>query len=424
MKKKIFIMGFAALMLGMASCSEDRGPKYQNPTEFVLNVPAMENQYIALSEAGTLELTCSQPDYGYSAVANYSAEISLTSDFSTYEAISPINAHLANMTFNQENIAIALCTLLGLESEDDFTEAYPDKMMPYMPVYFRAVCQLSGVEGSLIKSNVVQYQHLQPYFAVATPGYIYFIGKASGWNEPSEGNSETLKNWRLFEPETAIGSKVYSGTFEINAGEAQFRFYSALTGWGSTNCYGADIPDQNDVPTYLVDGSYTGAIVVGGQSNWDIQGWSGGKMTIVVNLSDEKNPTIEIYEGDVEVTVTLYAYMVGNQASWAEPSESNQEIYDNWRLIDEGGTGVYSGTFEMEDVENNTLYCRFYKALTGWGNAPWSADSNNSNIDVALGTAYPTEEGEGNFVISGVNGHKLNVVLDTNVPNVTFTFAD
>ena len=83
MKKIALYMAAVGAVLGMASCSQDRDPVLQTPTEFVLNVPAMQNQYIELQEGDVLELVCSQPNYGYSAVANYSAEVSLTEDFAS-----------------------------------------------------------------------------------------------------------------------------------------------------------------------------------------------------------------------------------------------------------------------------------------------------------------------------------------------------
>ncbi len=68
-------MAMAGALLGAASCSQDTDPVLQTPTTFVLNVPAMQEQYIELQEGNTIELVASQPDYGYSAVADYSAEM-------------------------------------------------------------------------------------------------------------------------------------------------------------------------------------------------------------------------------------------------------------------------------------------------------------------------------------------------------------
>ena len=71
----------AALLLGVTSCKQEDEPKYHNPTEFKVNVPALQNQVLQLSsdmgDLSTFNLFCSQPDYGYSAICKYSALVSL-----------------------------------------------------------------------------------------------------------------------------------------------------------------------------------------------------------------------------------------------------------------------------------------------------------------------------------------------------------
>ena len=413
----------AAVALGFTSCTEDTEPYYYDPTEFVLNTPAMEYQYIDLAEGHTLELITSQPNYGYSAVANYSAEVSLTPDFETFEAIMPTVEHQARMTFKQEDIALAVNNLLGITSEDQFNELYPTGM-PYMRLYFRAVCELTGVEGSLIKSNIVSYRNIKPYFAVAVPGYIYLVGNPEGWSGPEESNAAHYAPWRLFEPENAIGSHVYVGVFDLPAAP-MFRFYTALTGWDKDS-YGY-IQDDNATDFEVVDGSFTERIQgPGWKGSFNFPNFMGGTVTITVDMSDPNNMTFTMVEGEQEVVVSTYVYMVGNNAGWAEPNEASASVYESWRLADAGGTGVYSGTFDFTDfdADGGVLYCRFYGELLGWGPAGWSSSTNSDdNIACASGVAMPTYRGEGCFTFEAA-GHKVNVVLDTNLNQVTFTYAD
>ena len=121
------------------------------------------------------------------------------------------------MTYKQEDVALGLCELLGIDSEDTFNEMYPNGM-DYEKVYFRATAQLEGVESSKITSNVVTYNNLKGYFAVASRGYIYLVGDPNGWN------INAGPEWRLYEAENAIGSHIYSGVFEVAAGSQYFRF--------------------------------------------------------------------------------------------------------------------------------------------------------------------------------------------------------
>ncbi len=225
----------AALALGFTSCDQDRDPVYQAPTNFVLNTPAMQDQYIDLTEKGTLELVTSQPDYGYSAVAVYSAEMSLDPDFSTSYQLPAVSGttNLAKFTISQNDVAVGLMELQGITGDDAdkiFNEIYPNGC-DYQQIYFRAVCQLEGVPSSVIKSNIVSYKYLKGFFAIKMPGYIYLVGAPCGWPTPDAGAEATLESWKLYEPKDAIGSKVYSGVFDIPAGSAMFRFYTALTGW-------------------------------------------------------------------------------------------------------------------------------------------------------------------------------------------------
>ena len=71
MKKFSYIfIGLLALLFATA-CEEpqDVNPVLQTPTKFVLNNPVMSTQYIQLTPTSTVNLSCSQPDYGYAAAA-------------------------------------------------------------------------------------------------------------------------------------------------------------------------------------------------------------------------------------------------------------------------------------------------------------------------------------------------------------------
>ena len=242
MKKLALFFACAAALVGFTSCEDDKDPVYQQPTKFVLNTPALQDQYLELTEDGTFELSCSQPDYGYAAVVNYSAEVSLTEDFANCKEItSKGTGTTAKMTFSSADLALALCELHGFVDESTFQDIDAEK------VYFRAVARLTGVESSEIRSNVVSLNKVKLYFAVPTPDYIWVIGSASafgGWTEPSEGNAAALAGARLFEPQNAIGSKVYSNTFDIPAGDVTFRLYVHLTGWDGGDSWGSQVDDN------------------------------------------------------------------------------------------------------------------------------------------------------------------------------------
>ena len=86
--KKLYIL--ASMLIAAASfssCVEKEIIVLQEPTKFVLNEPAYKNNLYDLEASATVELTCSQPDYGFTAATEYAVEVSLTGNFtSAYDA--------------------------------------------------------------------------------------------------------------------------------------------------------------------------------------------------------------------------------------------------------------------------------------------------------------------------------------------------
>ena len=423
MKKLALFFACAAALVGFTSCEDDKDPVYQQPTKFVLNTPALQDQYLELTEDGTFELSCSQPDYGYAAVVNYSAEVSLTEDFANCKEItSKGTGTTAKMTFSSADLALALCELHGFVDESTFQDIDAEK------VYFRAVARLTGVESSEIRSNVVSLNKVKLYFAVPTPDYIWVIGSASafgGWTEPSEGNAAALAGARLFEPQNAIGSKVYSNTFDIPAGDVTFRLYVHLTGWDGGDSWGSQV-DDNPINVELVDGTYTSPLV-NGKGSFTFAGWQGGEMTITADFSSS-TPSITVSAGSTAPVVAQYMYVVGNNAGWAEPAEGSAATYEAWRIADRNESGVYTGTFTFEDgceACTNGWYFRIYPALTGWGSTPYAAAlADGNNVETALDTPMPCVTGEGCFWVNPLAPGKYTLTLDTNNNTVKVSAAE
>lgn len=416
----------ACAALGLASCQQDRDPKYQAPTRFVLNEPAMQDQYIELQSGNTLELVASQPDYGYSAVAEYGAEMSLTEDFAESYTLEPTVKTQARMTLRQEDIATGFCELKKVTDEESFQQVFPNGM-DYTKLYFRATCKLDGVAGSEIKSNVVAYNNIKGYFAVAVPGYIYLVGAPEGWAGPTEANAAHYADWRLFEPKDAIGSKVYSGVFDIAAGQAIFRFYTALTGWDADS-YGSQT-DDNPIQYPAFTGaegasSFTGAIVKG-KGSFEFPNWQGGKMTVTVDMSDMKNITITCQAGEASVVVTKYIYLVGSISGWKAPGISNEADYKDFRLADSTGDGIYTGKW---DVKAGDVNFRFALELNDkdWDNDTQigsQADDGDVACTMTNGAfSGPYVSGKGNWKFTFDKDGSLSLTVDTNQKTVSYVF--
>lgn len=112
--KKIYIIFLLLASLGMLwSCQEDEQVVLKHPDSFVLNVPKYASGIYDLKNMETIEFTTSQPDYGFTAVANYSVEISLTEDFAKSDTL-PGTYTSAKFNVQAADIALALMGLYGI----------------------------------------------------------------------------------------------------------------------------------------------------------------------------------------------------------------------------------------------------------------------------------------------------------------------
>lgn len=242
----------AALMMGFASCSDVTDPVFTKPdaATFKLNTPPLQNQYYALSPDGTFEIVCNgQPDYGFSVVTQYRAEVSLTENFAQYKTLIPTGTGtLSRMVLRDNDLAIALCELRDIYEEENYTDAGIQK------VYFRGVAFIPEVDDSYVTtSNVVSLNNVQGYFANSKPGFIFCIGNYAGdWISPTEGSSTALEPYQLVEADDAIGSKIYYATIDFGENAPVFRFYTSLSGW-DTDSYGPSGGENADKPVVFED---------------------------------------------------------------------------------------------------------------------------------------------------------------------------
>ena len=79
---KLFTLTMGLLALSACEADRDSNPVLNEPDTFVLNVPAFaSNNVYDLKNSESLELTCTQPDYGIPMATTYSVQISLEENF-------------------------------------------------------------------------------------------------------------------------------------------------------------------------------------------------------------------------------------------------------------------------------------------------------------------------------------------------------
>ena len=168
----------------MTACSDDNdsNPSIQTPTEFKLNTPALENTPIDLANSSKIILTCSQPDYGYTASVQYTVQVATTPDMSDAVELSETSSS-AKVEINADLLA---STLTNIYVEKGKTEAdFPMDVKAYFRLKANIVTSNGNVvEGTEILSNVVSLNNIHLLFslpAVNLPSHVYVVGNFCDW---------------------------------------------------------------------------------------------------------------------------------------------------------------------------------------------------------------------------------------------------
>ncbi|MFV0586466.1 SusF/SusE family outer membrane protein [Bacteroides reticulotermitis] len=159
--KKIFnilLLGvFALPMFTACETDDESNPILNEPTSFVLNVPpyAVNNVY-DLKNGKSVELTCSQPDYGFPASTTYTVQISLDSEFT--EETSDAKANYASLetlysTAKMEVVASDMnAALLELWSVKNEGQPLPSEPVG---IFVRLKAFITGSNKGVCLSNVI-----------------------------------------------------------------------------------------------------------------------------------------------------------------------------------------------------------------------------------------------------------------------------
>lgn len=327
MKKISIMLAMAAVALGFTSCKQEEDPKYKVPTSFTIATPALQNTAFRcaddMTDPATFNLFCTQPDYGYAAICNYSALVTLDAeeaaksgkdiDLTKWVALANVNTTSAQMAVKTFDLGAAVNKLSNITSEEEFiAQGIADKEFV---CYFKAVCEIPNIESSyIISDNSVTYNKVMTAktFTELKPGWIYICGdvqnadgsQANGFLAPSSANYAAYKaNWALYEPEDMIGEKLYVGTFYLTPKEedpsksyedncSQFRFFTDLVGWSTECSLGSNEADfYCKSITDKWEAGYDGDVIDQGLGNWGI--WicdrtAGVPFTVVVDVNQLK----------------------------------------------------------------------------------------------------------------------------------------
>ncbi len=290
MKKLNIFIWMALGILFTVSCDSDRdsNPELQIPTSFILNTPPYATTGIYdLQNTESIEITTTQPDYGFTAATTYNVQVSTSGQFTdasddtpaTYVTLQTAYT-TAKMEVNASEMAVALVGLLGVEEESDFpTDPFP--------VYIRLKASLINNAGE-VYSNVVELPKVLSYFALdemTMPENMYIIGSIT---DPAWDWAESYS----MVPVHSADGKFWSIQYFAAGDEIKFNFNKA---WDGTE-FGYE---EGRFPDSSV--SYAGLEESGGNIKINNAGW----YIVVVTTTIEGrsyNYTVEFLPPNVYLT--------------------------------------------------------------------------------------------------------------------------
>ncbi len=168
----------------MTACSDDNdsNPTIQSPTEFKLNTPALQDTPIDLANSSKIILTCSQPNYGYTASVQYTVQVATDENMTDAVELSETSSS-AKVEINADLLASALTNIYV---EKGKTEAdFPMDVKAYFRLKANIVTSNGNVvEGTEILSNVVSLNNIHLLFSlppVNLPSHVYAVGSFCDW---------------------------------------------------------------------------------------------------------------------------------------------------------------------------------------------------------------------------------------------------
>ena len=212
----------------MTACSDDNdsNPSIQTPTEFKLNTPALVNTPIDLANSSKIMLTCSQPNYGYTASVQYTVQVATDENMTDAVELS----ETSNSAKVEINANLLASTLTNIYVQKGKTEAdFPMDVKAYFRLKANIVTSNGNVvEGTEILSNVVSLNKIHLLFslpAVNLPKNVYVTGSFCDWDWAKSfdmvqvyGTEDTF--WRLVYIDDS-GIKLNTAT-EWNGSEVGF----------------------------------------------------------------------------------------------------------------------------------------------------------------------------------------------------------
>lgn len=299
MKKIYFLWACAICLIAFPACDDDRdaNPVLSEPAHFVLDVPAnAATKVYDLEHITSLELSCTQPDYGFTAGMSYLVQLSLNETFTDENKETGVKANystlatLHNTPVMEVNKNELVYAFLDLWRQAHGTDPVPAEAVP---VYIRLKSEITGSGRGIAWSNTIELRVLgyEPPATVKLPAELYFNGswKAANWSK-----------WMPMVPVNGYDGKFWLMVY-LGSGENEFKF-STIADWGPAIAY--------DNPNLVIsdEAKATAQVVAGsGDANQNILVKNAGWYILAI--------TSEIAGNAVQYTLDLYPpkiYLIGD----------------------------------------------------------------------------------------------------------------
>ena len=381
--KNIVLPALALVTLPfMTSCSKDidSNPTLQEPTTFHLNTPALAlggNVY-DLEKGETLNLTTSQPDYGFPLATTYQVQISLNKNFSDKEYTTLESTYnKANMNVDAQEINNAVVEMFL----DNNPGVSPSGVI--MPIYVRLRAHITNSDRGYINSNVIEIPKVVVGYVASLPKNIFLAGS-------SIRNGESVKQLA-----------------QISGSKNEDFFGMFYVGENGSIKWGASTKANKGYKDATVNCKATG-VTVSEAADGGIQFAKAGWYIIVVQAHADAANNKMVYTFRTEAPK---AYIIGAAAGgdWSDPTTG-------WELsVPETADGEWVSPAFTAGGE-----LRAYMKIPGWDWWHTEFTIYKKKIyyrDVNLIDSWAKNKGAG-YSVTCAPGQKLHVNFDTDAMEV------
>ncbi len=307
---KKYIYSALALICGLCftACEDDRdsNPTLLQPETFVLNTPAYAASVIDLANSETLNFTCSQPEFGYTAAATYHVELSVknsfTVSFAEAEAAEDGSLVADYVTIDDfySTCAISVDASVFAKALQQVAQWDEAAVPATQTVNVRLTSTLAGQK---VVSNVVDIL-VAPYYVElkdAAPEMWYLIGSCIGdgaWNNTKGGIGTSIYPMSLV--------KDFSYDKKTGQGELKFTGYLTPDGFKLVKTPGS-WDDQ------WGQGAAFGTFVKNDGGSGNITVPSAGYYTVTLNTATDE---LKVEAAAITPTVYPSISMIGINGDW------------------------------------------------------------------------------------------------------------